>query len=383
MKTTNNSIIILFTMLCIMGCTSEPNEITSTPQIVKTVDEPENTKTPEPEPALFSGKLYLSGSINSNLDQIYIIDLSKKTTDKMLSDRQCFFLPKTYNEFCFQKCEFLPENADYSCEFMELIDAQTKESIFRIDRKMDQDNTRISGDGEYFDVFQKENEKTLVIERYSLVDGNKNIDDEVQGYDWGSFPSLSEDGRFLIGPVSAGGKGKLFLYDLHSMNAQEIFEFNNESFIPSIEWAENSNEFIIQTLPWSGDVTAPCTNILYFNLESNSTNRIIDRDLSNPCFLIDSAVISPDGKKIAVEMDDGFEYYGICIYSTQNDQQQCIKNVDQGNRISFPIWNPTSDSIAYIDSKNQVFIYGLEEKKSELITTIKETGRVNPFAWIQ
>ena len=82
-------------------------------------------------------------------------------------------------------------------------------------------------------------------------------------------------------------------------------------------------------------------------------------------------------------MDDGLEFYGICIYSTQNDQQQCIKNVDQGNRISFPIWNPSSDSIAYIDSKNQVFIYGLEEKKSELITTINDTGRANPVAWIQ
>ena len=87
--------------------------------MVKTVDEPEKTKTPVPDPTLFSGKLYLSRRISSNLDQIYIIDLSKKTIDKLLSDRQCFFLPKTYNEFCFQKCEYLPEKADNSCEFLE------------------------------------------------------------------------------------------------------------------------------------------------------------------------------------------------------------------------------------------------------------------------
>jgi hypothetical protein len=383
MNKTRNLINVSLILLSILGCTSNKNEIISTPQMVKTVDEPEKTKTPVPDPTLFSGKLYLSRRINSNLDQIYIIDLSKKTIDKLLSDRQCFFLPKTYYEFCFQKCEYLPEKAENSCEFLELIDAQTKEPIFRIDRKIEQDNTRISGNGEYFDILQKENEKSLVIERYSLVDGNKVIEDEVQGYDWGSFSSLSEDGKSLISPVSVGGKGKLFLFDLHAKTAQEIFEFNNESYIPSIEWAENSHEFIIQTSPWSGDVTAPCTNILYFNLESNSSKRIIDRDLNSPCFLIDSAVISPDGMKIVIEMDDGLEFYGICIYSTQNNQQQCINNVDQGNRISFPIWNPSSDSIAYIDSKNQVFIYGLEEKKSELITTINDTGRANPFAWIQ
>jgi WD40 repeat protein len=383
MKITSHLIFISLIMISLLGCVSPKNEFTSTPQMVQTVNEPENTKTPVPEPTLFSGNLYLSGRINSNLDQIYIIDLSKKTIDKLLSDRQCFFLPKTYNEFCFQKCEYLPEKADNSCEFMELIDAQTKEPIFRIDRKIDHDNSRISGNGEYFDILQKENEKSLVIERYSLVDGNKVIEDEAQGYDWGSFPSLSEDGKSLISPVSVGGKGKLFLFDLLSKNVQEIFEFNNESFIPSIEWAENSNEFIIQTLPWSGDVTAPCTKILYFNIETNSSKRIIDRDLISPCFLIDSAVISPDGKKIAVEMDDGLEYYGICIYSTQNDQQQCIKNVDQGNRISFPIWNPTSDSIAFIDTNNQVFIYNADEGKSELITTINETGLVFPFAWNQ
>lgn len=150
----------------------------------------------------------------------------------------------------------------------------------------------------------------------------------------------------------------------------------------SITWADNSNEFINQTLPWSEDITAPCTNILYFNLETNSSIRIIDRDLSSPFFLIDSAVISPDGKKIVVEMDNGLEYYGICIFSTQNNQQQCIKNYDQGNRISFSIWNPSSDSIAYIDSSNKVFIYELDEEKSGLITTIYDTDRVNPFAWI-
>ena len=125
-----------------------------------------------------------------------------------------------------------PKKLIIRVNFWKLIDAQTKEPIFRIDRKIEQDNTRISGNGEYFDILQKENEKSLVIERYSLVDGNKVIEDEVQGYDWGSFSSLSEDGKSLISPVSVGGKGKLILLDLHSKTAQEIFEFNNESIYP-------------------------------------------------------------------------------------------------------------------------------------------------------
>lgn len=383
MKTTRHSMILFIIMLYILGCTSKTNGIVNTPQSVKTITMPVETKTVAIDPSQFSGRLFISRRMNSNFDEINIIDLSKNTTNTLLSDTQCYFLPNTNKELCFKKCELLPERAEYTCEYMELIDLQTKESIFQIKKKIDQNNIKLSSNGEYLDNLQKVNENTLNVERYSLIDGIKVFEYEVKGFNWGSFPSLSENGNILIGVVSLDGKETLISYDLQSKKAEGICTFENETFIPGIKWAYNSNEFIIQTLSWSEDVTAPCTNILYFDLSTNFSKRIIDRELSSPCFLIDSAVISPDGKKIAIEIDDGLENYGICIYSTDSDQKQCIRNGDQGNRIFSPIWNPTSDSIAYFNASNQVYIYGLDEKQSELITTINEARFMSIFAWIQ
>jgi TolB protein len=207
---------------------------------------------------------------------------------------------------------------------------------------------RLTGEAGYFDsrvVFVDESgAKDNRIKRLAIMDQDgANVRTLTRGDDLVLTPRFSPNGQEITYMSYAGGKPRVYLFNIDSGQREIVGDFPGMTLAPRFS---PDGQRIIMSLQQEGSA-----NIYTMDLRTRRTTRLTDE----PAIDV-GASYSPDGSKIVFESDRG------------GTQQLYVMNADGTNpqRISFgegtystPVWSPRGDLIAFTKRSGGNFAIGV------------------------
>ena len=194
----------------------------------------------------------------------------------------------------------------------------------------------VTGEDGYFDTrvvfIEEEGPKDQRTKRLAIMDQDGfNVRRLTNGNDLVLTPRFSPTSQEITYMSFAGGKPRVYLYNIETGLREIVGVFPNMSFSPRFS---PDGQQVIMSLQKGGD-----SDIHTLDLRSRST-----RQLTSTSAIDTAPSFSPDGRRIVFESDrDGTQQ--IYVMNSDGSSQQRI-SFGQG-RYSTPVWSPRGDYIAF------------------------------------
>ena len=194
----------------------------------------------------------------------------------------------------------------------------------------------VTGEDGYFDsrvVFiEEEGPKDKRTKRLAIMDQDGfNVRRLTKGGELVLTPRFSPTSQEITYMSFAGGKPRVYLYNIETGLREIVGVFPNMSFAPRFS---PDGQRVIMSLQKGGN-----SDIYVLDLRSRST-----RQLTNTAAIDTAPSYSPDGRRVVFESDrDGTQQ--IYVMNSDGSGQQ---RISFGNgRYSTPVWSPRGDNIAF------------------------------------
>ena len=206
----------------------------------------------------------------------------------------------------------------------------------------------LTGEDGYFDTrivfIEEEGPKDNRIKRLAIMDQDGfNVRRLTDGSDLVLTPRFSPTSQEITYMSFAGGKPRVYLYNIETNLREIVGVFPNMSFAPRFS---PDGQQVIMSLQKGGH-----SDIYVLDLRSRQT-----RQLTNTAAIDTAPSYSPDGRRIVFESDrDGAQQ--IYVMNADGSDQQRI-SYGKG-RYSTPVWSPRGDNIAFTKQGSGQFSIGV------------------------
>ncbi|MGE0211731.1 MAG: Tol-Pal system beta propeller repeat protein TolB [Parvibaculaceae bacterium] len=206
----------------------------------------------------------------------------------------------------------------------------------------------LTGEEGYFDtriVFVEESgPKTKRIKRLAIMDQDGfNVRQLTDGSDLVITPRFSPNSQEITYMSFAGGKPRVYLYNIETSQREIVGEFPNMSFSPRFS---PDGQRVVMSLQQGAN-----SNIYALDLRSRSM-----RQLTTTLAIDTAPSYSPDGAQITFESDrDGAQQ--VYVMGADGSNQHRI-SFGEG-RYSTPVWSPRGDYIAFTKQLGGRFAIGV------------------------
>ena len=206
----------------------------------------------------------------------------------------------------------------------------------------------VTGEEGYFDTrivfIEEEGPKDQRSKRLAIMDQDGfNVRRLTNGQDLVLTPRFSPTSQEITYMSYAGGKPRVYLYNIETGLREIVGVFPNMSFAPRFS---PDGQQVVMSLQKGGN-----SDIYALDLRSRTT-----RQLTNTPSINTAPSYSPDGRQIVFESDrDGTQQ--VYVMNADGTGQQRI-SFGQG-RYSTPVWSPRGDHIAFTKSGGGRFSIGV------------------------
>ncbi|NNE21702.1 MAG: Tol-Pal system protein TolB [Rhizobiales bacterium] len=206
----------------------------------------------------------------------------------------------------------------------------------------------VTGEEGYFDTrivfIEEEGPKDQRSKRLAIMDQDGfNVRRLTNGQDLVLTPRFSPTSQEITYMSYAGGKPRVYLYNIETGLREIVGVFPNMSFAPRFS---PDGQQVVMSLQKGGN-----SDIYALDLRSRTT-----RQLTNTPSINTAPSYSPDGRQIVFESDrDGTQQ--VYVMNADGSGQQRI-SFGQG-RYSTPVWSPRGDHIAFTKSGGGRFSIGV------------------------